>query len=136
MPVFFARFAPLCLLTLVGLSFGVWTGSVSAADLPPVTVAQVGEDSISVPLQILALMTALSVLPALLLAMTAFTRIIVVFGLLRQALGTGQTPSNQVLLGLALFLTMLVMMPVGEKAWAEGMAPYLDGQIDFSRRGR
>jgi flagellar biosynthetic protein FliP len=132
MPVFFARFAPLCLLTLVGLSFGVWTGSVSAADLPPVTVAQVGEDSISVPLQILALMTALSVLPALLLGMTAFTRIIVVFALLRQALGTGQTPSNQILLGLALFITALIMAPVADASWTQGVQPYLDDQMSFA----
>lgn len=60
-------------------------------------------------------MTAITLIPSALLAMTAFTRIIIVLGLLRQALGTGQTPSNQVLVGLALFLTMLVMMPVGER---------------------
>jgi len=54
-----------------------------------------------------------------------------VLGLLRQALGTGQTPSNQVLLGLALFLTAMVMMPTWDKAWSTGMAPYLNGEIDF-----
>jgi flagellar biosynthetic protein FliP len=100
--------------------------------LPNVTVGKIGDNSISLPLQTLLLMTAITLIPSALLAMTAFTRIIIVLGLLRQALGTGQTPSNQVLVGLALFLTMLVMMPVGEKAWAEGMAPYLNGQIDFS----
>jgi len=100
--------------------------------LPDVTVGQVGENTISLPLQTLLLMTAITLIPSALLAMTAFTRIIIVLGLLRQALGTGQTPSNQVLVGLALFLTMLVMMPVGEKAWTEGMAPYLNGQIDFA----
>ena len=103
-----------------------------SADLPPVTVAQVGEDSISVPLQILALMTALSVLPALLLGMTAFTRIIVVFALLRQALGTGQTPSNQILLGLALFITALIMAPVADASWTQGVQPYLDDQMSFA----
>lgn len=100
--------------------------------LPDVTVGQVGDNKVSLPLQTLLLMTAITLIPSALLAMTAFTRIIIVLGLLRQALGTGQTPSNQVLVGLALFLTMLVMMPVGEKAWAEGMAPYLNGQIDFA----
>jgi flagellar biosynthesis protein FliP len=100
--------------------------------MPKVNVGQVGDNTVSLPLQTLLLMTAITLIPSALLAMTAFTRIIIVLGLLRQALGTGQTPSNQVLVGLALFLTMLVMMPVGEKAWAEGMAPYLNGQIDFS----
>ncbi|PZQ24336.1 MAG: flagellar biosynthetic protein FliP [Stenotrophomonas acidaminiphila] len=100
--------------------------------MPKVDVGQVGDNTVSLPLQTLLLMTAITLIPSALLAMTAFTRIIIVLGLLRQALGTGQTPSNQVLVGLALFLTMLVMMPVGEKAWAEGMAPYLNGQIDFS----
>ena len=100
--------------------------------LPNVNVGKVGNNTVSLPLQTLLLMTAITLIPSALLAMTAFTRIIIVLGLLRQALGTGQTPSNQVLVGLALFLTMLVMMPVGEKAWADGMAPYLNGQIDFS----
>lgn len=100
--------------------------------LPDVTVGKIGGNTVSLPMQTLLLMTAITLIPSALLAMTAFTRIIIVLGLLRQALGTGQTPSNQVLVGLALFLTMLAMMPVGEKAWAQGMAPYLDGQIDFS----
>ena len=100
--------------------------------LPDVTVGQIGDNKISLPLQTLLLMTAITLIPSELLAMTAFTRISIVLGLLRQALGTGQTPSNQVLVGLALFLTMLVMMPVANKAWAQGMAPYLNGQIDFA----
>jgi len=100
--------------------------------LPEVTVANVGGDSVSMPLAILLGMTALTLLPAMLLSLTAFTRIIVVLALLRQALGTGQTPSNQVLVGLALFLTAMVMAPVADKAWVEGMSPYLSGQIDMA----
>ncbi len=107
-------------------------GKPTLPALPDVNVGQIGDRNVSLPLQTLLLMTAITLIPSILLAMTAFTRIIIVLGLLRQALGTGQTPSNQVLVGLALFLTMLVMMPVGEKAWAQGMAPYLDGQIDFA----
>ncbi|MGN7833673.1 flagellar type III secretion system pore protein FliP [Pseudoxanthomonas sp. 22568] len=107
-------------------------GKPTLPTLPDVNVGQIGGRNVSLPLQTLLLMTAITLIPSILLAMTAFTRIIIVLGLLRQALGTGQTPSNQVLVGLALFLTMLVMMPVGEKAWAQGMAPYLDGQIDFA----
>jgi flagellar biosynthesis protein FliP len=98
--------------------------------LPDITVARVGDENVSLPLQILLVMTAITLLPAMLLGVTAFTRIIIVLALLRQALGTGQTPSNQILLGLALFLTALVMMPVGEQAWTAGIAPYLDGTMD------
>ncbi len=96
-----------------------------------VVIGKIGDQSVSVPLQVLLTMTAITLLPSALLGMTAFTRIIIVLGLLRQALGTGQAPSNQVLLALALFLTILVMMPVGERAWAEGISPYLNGQMDF-----
>ena len=99
--------------------------------LPNVTVGKIGNQSVSLPLQTLLVMTAITLIPSALLAMTAFTRIIIVLGLLRQALGTGQTPSNQVLLGLALFLTAMVMMPVWDKAWSTGMSPYLNGEIDF-----
>ncbi|TDK31048.1 flagellar type III secretion system pore protein FliP [Luteimonas terrae] len=99
--------------------------------MPAVTVGQVGGEPVSMPLQVLALMTGITLLPAALLGMTAFTRIIIVLGLLRQALGTGQTPSNQVLLALALFLTFMVMTPVFDAAWASGIGPYLDGNMDF-----
>ncbi|HEY4555809.1 MAG TPA: flagellar type III secretion system pore protein FliP, partial [Lysobacter sp.] len=61
----------------------------------------------------------------------AFTRIIIVLALLRQALGTGQTPGNQVLLALALFLTFMVMMPTFDAAWTAGISPYLNDQMDF-----
>ena len=99
--------------------------------LPGVTVGQIGDAPVSLPLQTLLLMTAITLIPSMLLVLTAFTRIIVVLALLRQALGTGQTPSNQVLVGLALFLTALVMTPVWEAAWNSGFGPYLNGQIDF-----
>jgi len=104
----------------------------SSTALPSVALVQAGGQTISLPLQVLALMSAITLLPAILLAMTAFTRVVIVFGLLRQALGTGQTPSNQILIGLSLFLTALIMAPVGELAWAQGIAPYLDGKLDFA----
>ena len=78
----------------------------TSTPLPSVNVGNIGGEPVSMPLQVLLLMTAITLLPAALLGLTAFTRIIIVLGLLRQALGTGQTPSNQVLVGLALFLTM------------------------------
>jgi flagellar biosynthetic protein FliP len=101
--------------------------------LPAVTVTNLpqGGQQWSVSLQVLMLMSAITLLPAALLAMTAFTRIIIVMALLRQALGTGATPSNQVLVGLALFLTAFVMGPVLDASWANGIAPYLDGTLAF-----
>ncbi len=101
--------------------------------LTAITVAS-GEDgaaTYSVSLQILAAMTALTLLPAALLMMTAFTRIVVVLAILRQALGTLQTPSNQILLGLSLFLTLFVMAPVFEELHENALGPYLDGEIEF-----
>ena len=83
----------------------------------------------SVSLQILAVMTALTLLPAALLMMTAFTRIIIVLAILRQAIGTSSTPSNQVLIGLALFLTVFVMSPVLTRINQVALQPYLDQQL-------
>jgi len=99
--------------------------------LPNVNVGKIGDQSVSLPLQTLLLMTAITLLPSMLLVLTAFTRITIVLGLLRQALGTGQTPSNQIMIGLAMFLTALVMTPVWQKMWSAGLQPYLDHQIDF-----
>ncbi|MFN9966317.1 MAG: flagellar type III secretion system pore protein FliP [Lysobacteraceae bacterium] len=119
-----ALLLPACALAAPG-------GGPQPTGLPEVTVANVGGEDVSVSLAVLLSMTALTLLPSLLLACTAFTRIIVVMALLRMALGTGQTPSNQILVGLALFLTMMVMMPVAEQAWANGLAPYLNGDLPF-----
>ena len=99
--------------------------------IPLVNVQNVpgGGQSWTLSLQVLALMTALTLLPAIALMMTSFTRIIIVLGFLRQALGTQSTPPNQVLLGLALFLTLFVMSPVLNKSYADGVKPYMDGQL-------
>ena len=83
----------------------------------------------SVTIQILAIMTLLSVIPALIILMTSFTRIIVVLAILRQAIGLQQTPSNQILLGLSLFLTLFVMMPIFRMINVEAVQPYLDESI-------
>ena len=88
-----------------------------------------GGQKYSVTIQILALMTALSLLPALLLTMTSFTRIMVVLAILRQALGAGQTPNNQVLMGLSLFLTLFTMGPVFDKVNEQALQPYLREEI-------
>ena len=97
-----------------------------------VTSGAEGAQSYSLNIQILLLMTALSLIPAALIAMTSFTRILVVFAILRQALGTAQTPSNQILLGLTLFTTLFIMTPVLEKAYNEGIEPYMEEQLGFN----
>ncbi|WPP01325.1 flagellar type III secretion system pore protein FliP [Pseudomonas sp. HR96] len=84
-----------------------------------------GQQEYSVNLQILLIMTALSFIPAFVMLMTSFTRIIIVFSILRQALGLQQTPSNQLLTGMALFLTMFIMAPVFDKVNNEALQPYL-----------
>ncbi len=97
--------------------------------IPAVTVATGadGAASYTLTIQILAIMTLLTLLPAALLTMTSFTRVIIVLAILRQALGTPQSPPNQVLLGLALFLTLFIMSPVLTTAWTDGVEPYLNG---------
>ncbi|MDB6083126.1 MAG: fliP [Gammaproteobacteria bacterium] len=101
------------------------------ASLPAVAIktAADGAQSYSLTFQVLILMTVLTLLPAILLAMTAFTRIIIVLSILRQALGMPTTPSNQVLTGLALFMTFFVMSTTLQQSYGNGIKPYLDGQL-------
>ena len=81
-------------------------------------------------MQLIVLLTVLSLAPAILIMMTSFTRIIIVFGLLRQALGTQQLPPNQILMGLALFMTFLVMGPTWERVNTDALQPYMNGTMD------
>ena len=94
-------------------------------DAISVTTGEDGEQTYSVTLQVLLLMTLLSLLPAALLMMTSFTRIIIVLALLRTAMGTAQTPTTQVLIGIALFLTFFIMAPIFEQVYDEAVTPYL-----------
>ncbi len=100
--------------------------------LPALTVTTQpdGTEEYTVTLQILAIMTALTFLPAMLLMMTSFTRIIIVFSILRQALGLQQSPSNQILIGLALFLTLFIMQPVINSVNENALQPYINEQIN------
>jgi flagellar biosynthetic protein FliP len=119
--------------TLVSLAFMLMPVLGHAATgLPAVTVTTNagGGQTYSLTLQILILMTVLTLLPAIMLMMTAFTRIVIVLAILRQAIGAGQTPPNQVLVGLALFLTLFVMAPVVTKINTDAAQPYLADQID------
>ena len=99
----------------------------------PLMVGQGGSGtSYSVPIQTLLFFTALSFLPAVLLLMTGFTRIVIVLSLLRQAMGTQAAPPNQVVVGLSLFLTFFVMSPTLDKVYEQAWAPYSANQIDFT----
>ena len=88
-----------------------------------------GVGAISAPLPIILLLTLISFLPAILVTMTCFTRITIVFHFLRQALGTQEMPSNQVLIGLALFLTVFIMAPVGARINELAVTPVMNGEI-------
>jgi flagellar biosynthetic protein FliP len=81
-------------------------------------------------IQLIALTTVLSVAPSILVMVTSFTRMVVVLGFLRQALGTQSAPPNMVLVSLALFLTAFVMQPTLQQCWSQGVQPYMDGHID------
>lgn len=124
------------LLLASGFLTAVFVLSPAMADpalgLPILQVTQGGQQPVeyTLTLQVMALMTALTFLPALVLMMTSFTRIIVVFSILRQAIGLQQTPSNQILIGLALFLSLFIMSPVLEKANQTALQPYLQKQIN------
>ncbi len=113
----------------------VWLPDISLAQgLPMVTVnSGKGGQQYSLTLQLLGLMTVLTLLPSLLLMMTSFVRIIIVLSILRQALGTGQTPPNTVLVGLALFLTFFIMTPVFDDVYANAIAPYMNGTLPFEK---
>ena len=93
-------------------------------------VRQAGEaENISTTLLIFFLLTILTLAPAILVMTTSFTRIIVVFGFLRQAMATQQSPPNQVLIGIALFLTFFIMRPTYEQMYDEALLPFIEGEI-------
>jgi len=102
-----------------------------ASGLPALTSTEFGDGttSYSLSLQVLALMTALTVLPSLVLGMTSFTRIIIVLSILRQAMGTQQTPPNQVLIAIALFLSFFIMSPTLTEVYEKSADPYLNGDV-------
>lgn len=96
-----------------------------------VSTAAGGGQTYTLTLQILALMTVLSLLPAGLLMLTAFARIIIVLSILKQAIGLMQAPSSQVMIGLALFLTFFIMAPVFEKVYDDAVLPYIEEKIEI-----
>ena len=105
-----------------------------AQGIPLVNVSSSGKDmQYSLSLQLLALMTTLSLLPSLLLMMTSFVRIIIVMSILRQALGTGQTPPNNVLVGVSLFMTLFIMTPVFTDVYQNAVVPYMEQGMKFDK---
>src|SRR5438477_1945106 len=102
------------------------TPAAPAFSIPDLTK----KENVSGAMQAVALMTVVSLAPAILIMMTSFTRIVIVLSLLRQALGTQQLPPNQVLIGLSLFMTFLVMGPTWKRVNDEALQPYLNGTID------
>lgn len=120
----------LSFLVILLLPAGAWAAQ-PALDAITVTTNPGGGQTYSLSIQVLALMTALTFLPAALMMMTAFTRIIVVLAILRQAIGLTQAPSGQVMIGLALFLTFFVMAPVFDHINTEALQPYMDNKINF-----
>ncbi|SMC26167.1 flagellar biosynthetic protein FliP [Andreprevotia lacus DSM 23236] len=121
------RWLPILLLLI--------SGAVLAADpgIPFMSATPAGgSTNYSLPIQTLLFLTALTFLPALLLMMTAFTRIVIVLSLLRQAMGTIQAPPNQVIIGLSLFLTFFVMAPTLDKVYSQAYQPYAEQKIGFN----
>ncbi len=123
----------LLFLTLT-LILCLWVSQALAADFifPSVQlgIEKSGDPGdVSILLQTVFLLTVLTLAPSILVLMTSFTRLVIVFSFLRQALGTQQTPSNQIIAGLALFLTVFIMMPVGQKINNTALQPYLNEEI-------
>ncbi len=119
---------------LLSLLFFFPVMALAEPGIPALTLTTDGNGAqhYTVTLQILALMTALTFLPAALIMMTSFTRIIIVLAILRQAMGIQSTPSNQILIGLALFLTFFIMHPVFNSAYQDALKPYLDGKMTMT----
>lgn len=127
----YCRYFTLMVLVLVSLFYAV--GSYAADDLSmsalTLTTNPDGSQEYSVTLQILIFMTALSFIPAAVIMMTSFTRIVVIMAILRQAFGLQQTPSNQVIIGLTLFMTLFIMTPVYNQIDERAIQPYLAEQM-------
>ncbi|MGB6137850.1 MAG: flagellar type III secretion system pore protein FliP [Shewanella sp.] len=127
----------LLVITIVSMVAMLFAPEALAQDgvLPAVTVTTGADGSTeySVTLQILLLMTAMSFIPAMVIMLTSFTRIIVVLSILRQALGLQQTPSNQVLIGISLFMTFFIMAPVFDKIYVEAVEPYVNETMTLTQ---
>jgi flagellar biosynthesis protein FliP len=120
-------------LLILGLLVCNLTQAAPGLDAFSVVTDGQGGQTYTLTIQILIFMTALTLLPGALMMMTSFARIIIVLAILRQALGTQNTPSNQILIGLALFLTLFIMMPVFKQVNEVAVQPYLAQKMDVGQ---
>lgn len=120
---------PIIKILAIFLFFSMPAQAEIGMDVIKVIDNEAGERTYTLSLQVLVLMTVLTLLPAIVLMMTSFTRIIIVLAILRQALGTAQTPSSQVLIGLSLFLSFFIMSPVIDEIYTVAVQPYLNETI-------
>jgi len=133
-PVSFKLAFVLMTLLLIAMCVMPMMAHAQTQGIPLVNVSGgKGGQQYSMSLQLLGLMTTLTLLPSMLLMMTSFVRIIIVLSILRQALGTAQTPPNTVLVGLALFLTFFIMSPVFESVYNDAVGPYMNAKLDFDK---
>jgi len=133
-PVSFKLAFVLMTLLLIAMCLMPMMAHAQAQGIPLVNVSGgKGGQQYSMSLQLLGLMTTLTLLPSMLLMMTSFVRIIIVLSILRQALGTAQTPPNTVLVGLALFLTFFIMSPVFESVYKDAVGPYMNANLGFDK---
>ena len=117
---------------LILLLFSIFTFAADSAPMINLSVAGVNEPAQFVKtINIAVILTLMALAPTLLLMVTSFTRIIIVFSLLRQAMGLQQTPPTQIVVSLALVLTIFIMEPYGKKSWEEGIKPYMDEKIGY-----
>jgi len=125
--------AALVLFLLLGAAWAPQVMAQAQGGLPAFTATPGadGSQTYSLSVQTLLLLTMMSFLPAMMLMMTGFTRIVIVLGLLRNAMGTGASPPNSVLIGLAMFLTFFAMSPVFDRVYSEAYRPLAESQIDF-----
>ena len=122
----------LCVMAGVILS----VNTLEAADFPIPAIkvgldAAEGPQDVAIVLEIIALLTILTLAPAIMILMTPFTRLVVIFHFLRQAIGTQSSPPNQVVVGLALFMTFFIMKPVWQDVYEDALSPYLDKEISY-----
>lgn len=126
----FSKLRTYGLLFSIGLFALFWAHEALAQNLS-LDFGPAGSGSTTATIvQLILLLTVLTLTPSLLLMVTCFTRLVVVFSVLRNAIGTGTTPPNQVLISLALFMTIFIMQPTLETAWKKGMEPLINEQID------
>ena len=118
-----------CLAPELALAQEAGAGLTLVGDTVTGTLSNAREDEVATSVRMIVLLTTLSFIPALLMVMTPFTRFVIVFALMRQALGLQQSPPNQVLVGLAFILSMVVMQPNLERVNDEGLQPYLNGDL-------